>query len=83
MGVGVVSVALLNFGDIVACSVFFVVMVFVLVHRLLWPTLERPVYALQRYGVIRRKALLSSIGAALLFGPKGVELAKYIIQHAM
>jgi hypothetical protein len=70
-----------NLGDIVACSVFFVLMVLMLAHRLLWPILERPIYAVQRFGMIRRKALLWSIGGALWFGPKGVELAKYVIQH--
>jgi len=79
--VAVLLLVMFNFGDFVACSVFFLVMFAVLVHRLMWPILERPIYALHRYGVIRQKALLWSIGVALWFGPKGIELVKYIIQH--
>jgi len=60
-----VSVLLFNFGDIFACSVFFVLMVLMLGHRLLWPALERPIYAFHRYGLIRRKAWLWGIGTAL------------------
>lgn len=70
-----------NFGDFAACSVFFIVMLAVLVHRLVWPVLERPIYALQRYGVIRRKKLLWFIWAVLLVGPHNiVEFAKYLLE---
>jgi hypothetical protein len=72
-----------NFGDFIACSVFFVVMLAVLAHRLMWPVLERPIYALQRYGVIRQKKLLWSIWAVLLAGPYNIfEVAKYLVEHA-
>jgi predicted RNA-binding Zn-ribbon protein involved in translation (DUF1610 family) len=81
-GVAVLLLVMFNFGDFVACSIFFIVMLAVLAHRLMWPILERPIYALHRYGVIRNKKLLWSVGSALLIGPQGfIALGKYIIQH--
>jgi len=62
--------------------VFFVVMLAVLAHRLMWPILERHIYALQRYGLIRKKWILLSIASALWFGPKGIELVKFAMQFA-
>lgn len=77
-----VVVLMFNFGDFIACSVFFIVMLTVLLHRLMWPILERPIYALHRYGVIRNKKLLWGVGSALLIGPQGfIAMGKYIIQH--
>jgi hypothetical protein len=69
-----------NFGDIVACSVFFVVTLAVLAHRLMWPILERHIYALQRFGLIRKKWLLLTIASLLWFGPKGIEFVKFAMQ---
>jgi hypothetical protein len=60
MVLGSVVVVMFNFGDFIACSVFFVVMLAVLAHRLMWPILERHIYAVQRYGLIRKKWLLLS-----------------------
>jgi hypothetical protein len=82
MILGSAVVVMFNFGDFIACSVFFIVMLTVLAHRLMWPILERPLYALHRYGVISNKTLLWSVGAALLVGPRGFsDLAKYAVQH--
>ena len=36
------------------------------VHRLVWPLLERPVYSLQRLGIARRNKLLGTCGIALI-----------------
>ena len=78
----ILLVVMLNFGDFIACSVFFVVMLAVLAHRLMWPILERPIYALYRYGIIRNKKLLWGVGVALLVGPQRfIDLGKYIVQH--
>jgi hypothetical protein len=40
-----------------------------LIHRLLWPVLEHPLYALQKYEVIRNKKLLWGVGLSLAFLP--------------
>jgi hypothetical protein len=75
-------VLMFNFGDLIACSVFFIAMLAVLVHHLMWPIVERHIYALQRYGLIRKKWLLLSIATTLWFGPKGIELVKFAMEFA-
>jgi len=70
---GSAVVVMFNFGDFIACSVFFIVMLAVLVHRLMWPIVERHIYALQRYDLIRRKWALLSVATALWFGPAGMK----------
>jgi hypothetical protein len=42
--------------------------------------LERPVYALQRYGVIGQKKILWGVGLLLWFGPKGTEFLKSLLE---
>lgn len=79
-GFGIMLVVLGNFVDILACSVVFILMAFMLAHRLLWPLLERPVYACQRYGIIRRKKMLWAIGLAFWFGPSGWNLLKFALE---
>lgn len=37
-----------------------------LVHRLVWPLLERPIYAAARHGLIRRRRVLASTGLMLV-----------------
>ena len=68
-GIGLMFGTVLNFVDIVACSVFLLLLTFMLVHRLLWPVLERPIYAGARFGIIKEKKLLWGLGVALLFVP--------------
>jgi hypothetical protein len=81
-GAWALTTLLLNVGDFVACSVFFIVMLAVLAHRLVWPVLDRPMYALHRYGVIRKKKFLWAFAVALFVGPHNfAALAKYIAQH--
>jgi hypothetical protein len=70
---GSAVVVMFNFGDFIACSVFFIVLLAVLVHRLMWPIVERHIYALQRYDLIRRKWVLLSVATALWFGPAGMK----------
>ena len=43
-------------------------MALMLVHRLLWPILESPIYIFQQYGLIKHKGWLVSAGVGLLFG---------------
>jgi len=61
----------LNAIDFLACSLFFMLMVIMLLHRLLWPILESPIYIFQQYGLIKHKGWLVAAGVGLLFG-KGI-----------
>jgi hypothetical protein len=79
-GIGMALVAASNFLDIVACSIFLILMVFMLAHRLLWPLMERPLYACKRFGIIRRKKLLWTLAVILMFGPKGFSLLKAFLE---
>ena len=58
----------LNTIDILASSLFLVLMVVMLLHSLLWPILEGPVYVFQRFGLIKRKGWLAAAGASLILG---------------
>jgi hypothetical protein len=60
---------LLNAIDFVAGSAALLVGLALLVHRLLWPVLEKPLYAIQRHEVVRNKKLLWGAGLALAFLP--------------
>lgn len=48
-----------------ALSIVFVMLI-ALLHRLLWPTVERPVYAIARHGVARKPVVLIPISLMLL-----------------
>ena len=67
VGVMLVSPAL-NTIDFIACSLFFLLMFAMLLHRLLWPILETPVYIVQRYGLLTHKGWLVSAGIVILLG---------------
>jgi hypothetical protein len=55
-------------------ALFFVVLALImLVHRLFWPVLERPIYALQRVGIARRSKLLGIIGIILMGLSLGIQ----------
>jgi hypothetical protein len=58
----------LNTIDLLACLFFFALMAIMLLHRLLWPILEGPIYLFQRFGLIKRKGWLLTAGVGLLFG---------------
>jgi hypothetical protein len=68
-GTAVIGPAL-NTIDLLACLLFFALMVIMLLHRLLWPILEGPVYMVQRFGLIKRKGWLIAAALGLLFGDK-------------
>jgi hypothetical protein len=59
-GAGAIIVVslLLNAIDLFAGSAALLLGVSLLIHRLFWPILEKPLYAIQRYQVIRNKKLL-------------------------
>jgi hypothetical protein len=60
---------LLNAIDLFAGSAALILGLTLLIHRLLWPLLERPLYALQRYRVMSDKKLLWGVGLSLAFLP--------------
>lgn len=69
-----------NFLDAVVGGLFVLILSGVFLHRLLWPFLERPLYSLHRFGVIKNKKLLWTLGIALLIGPAAdVSFARWII----
>jgi hypothetical protein len=69
-----------NFLDAVVGGLFVLILSGVFLHRLLWPFLERPLYSLHRFGVIKNKKLLWTLGTVLLIGPAAdVSFAKWII----
>lgn len=60
------SVAASNiFDGLVACT-FFILLLVLLLHRLLWPTIQRPVYVLASRGIVRRRKLFLIIGVAFI-----------------
>jgi hypothetical protein len=52
--------------DGLVASIFFILLFGLLLHRLLWPIVQRPVYALASLGIVRRKKLSLFVGGALL-----------------
>jgi hypothetical protein len=50
---------------LVAC-VFFILLFTFLAHRLIWPVVKRPVYAMARCGIVRRRKLFLVLGLALV-----------------
>ena len=55
-----------NVIDGVVAFVFVVLAAVMLAHRLLWPLLDRPLYALQGIGIARRRWLFGAVGLTLL-----------------
>jgi hypothetical protein len=55
-----------------SATVFLLVAMVALAHRLLWPIVERPLYALQQMGIIRRRKLLVTAGILLVGSALGV-----------
>lgn len=71
-----------NLIDGMAASVVVIFLAAIVFHRLFWPTLERPLYSLNRFGVIRNKKFLWAIGLACVIGPvQGQSIAQWIIQQ--
>jgi len=55
--------------DIMACSIFLVAMIMVLLHRLVWPVIERPLNSFKRYELVYNKKLLWAFAGFLILGP--------------
>jgi hypothetical protein len=75
--------AMENVFEVVISLASVTIALFALLHRLIWPVLERPLYAAGRYKLIQNKKLLWSIGTILCIGPGGWELAKHLIEKAV
>lgn len=52
--------------DVLAILLAISITVLMLIHRLLWPALQRPLYAVQKVPLLQRKAAMWTIGTGLL-----------------
>jgi hypothetical protein len=59
-------VAALNEIDVIAAFVFVILAVLLLLDRLPWPVLSRPIYRFQAVGIVQRRKLFRVVGLALL-----------------
>ncbi len=81
----VFAAVLLNTADVVVCSIFFVILTVLLLHRATWPALERPLYAVQRLGIVGRRKLLISVGSAAFAagftGPYWSDICRSVLER--
>jgi hypothetical protein len=49
-----------------AVVIYVAVALVALVHRAAWPAVERPLYAVARHGLVRRRRTVSAVGVMLL-----------------
>jgi hypothetical protein len=80
-----VAAAMSNLVDALVSSLFIFLAIFLLVHRLIWPLFEVPLYALLRTGIIGRRKLLLSCGFALIALSTGLHLewVKKLLESAI
>lgn len=74
----VLAVAGSNTLDFLASIVFVVLALVLLIHRALWPVLNRSVFRLQEIGANGRRAILISLGAALLGAALGAHAPAWV-----
>lgn len=55
-----------NFPAIIASGLFFLIGTTFFIHRVTWEFIKRPIYVLQRYNVISKKAMIIALGLILL-----------------
>ena len=65
-------VLLSNLIDLLVALLFVIVALVMLLHKVLWPLLEKPLYALQRTGIVGRRKLLVTIGFMFLSSASGL-----------
>jgi len=65
--IGVFSALMTNFVFVCSTTLFMLLVATMLAHRIIWPLLARPTYALQRLGIAKRKKLCGSLSGSLLF----------------
>jgi hypothetical protein len=52
--------------DVIVGGAYIILSLFLLVHRIIWPVITRALYALARFRLAERRAVLAGIGLALL-----------------
>ncbi len=73
------TLAASNLLDGLVASAFFVLFFTLLLHHLIWPIVQRPVYALATRDVVRRRRVIRKIGIALVgVGALGPDAVKFI-----
>jgi hypothetical protein len=65
--IGVFCALMTNFVFLCSTALFMLLAAAMLAHRVTWPLLARPTYALQRLGIAKRKKLCGSLSGGLLF----------------
>jgi hypothetical protein len=70
-------VAAFNWVNVLLAALFGLLALLVLAHRLFWPMINRPLYALQSLGIARRQKLVTSAGISLL-GVAGIDIFKLV-----
>jgi hypothetical protein len=69
-GAAILASLLFNSIDILAGSAAFVVAALLLLHRLLWPAIQRPLFAVYRFSPLKQKKWLVTVGLALALLPQ-------------
>ncbi len=64
----------LNSIDLLVAMAGLILALFLFLHRLLWPAIHRPLWAIYRFAPIRNKKLLFRLGVALIVLPRHVTL---------
>lgn len=72
VGAFILISVLLNSIDVIAGSAALVLALILLLHRLFWPVIGRPLYAIQRYAPIKNKKWLFGTGVALILLPRHI-----------
>ena len=60
------GITVTNLVDIACVVLLAGIMLMLVVHRAVWPTIQRPIYAANRKGLIKNTKLLGTLGAMLL-----------------
>jgi hypothetical protein len=65
---------LLNSIDFIAGFAALILALLLLLHRLLWPTIQRPLYTIHRFAPIKNKKLLWTMGISLILLPTHITI---------
>jgi hypothetical protein len=81
-GAAVMVSVVFNSIDVFAGLAAVMVAALLLLHRLFWPAIQRPLYAVYRYSPLKQKKWLVGVGIALVFLPKHltVEAIKALVE---
>ncbi len=81
LSVGALTLTLFNFPTAVASICFIASLVFLIIHRFTWPTMERLVYIFTRPEVLEKRWLLRTISVAVaLYGLQGIPRVGLLIR---